>query len=278
MMALSEFFEAQRTYKPSPAAVRREAKWVESASKYKSTRGKVKDGQLIKADPKLAEKTARAIARTCPIIAEPFNKHMGPLALNVFRQWPGETGLSKSLIALDYDNISRGRGIKGTIKNTAPYAYMIRQKTGAAKSRGRKREGRGGRSRDTGKVDTNWARFMEIAEAPARKRDPKIWAAATLKAARSTNPITYGAVQNIYQRIKSKRNHIDAWYQGYLMVRKGMDPKAVERLILKATAPKRPRKKKGKNVAQDLVFKPGAKVAEEILRDIQENIAREFKL
>tara|TARA_R110000744_G_scaffold187259_9_gene306696 strand:+ start:1627 stop:2454 length:828 start_codon:yes stop_codon:yes gene_type:complete len=275
-MALSDFFEAQRTYKPSPASVRREAKWVESASKYKSTRGKVKDGQLIKVDPKLAERTAKAIAKTCPIIAEPFNRHMGPLALRAFNQWPVETGLSKSLLSLEY-KVDSGE-IRGVLKDAAPYAYFIRQKTGAAKSKGKKRTGSGGRSRDVGKKDTNRSRWLTIAEAPARKRDPTIWAAATLKAARSMTPVTYAAVQNIYERIKSKRNHVDAWFQGYLMVKKGMDPKEVEMLILKVTSPRRPRKKKGKNIAKDLVFDPGKTVAEQILRDIQTNIAREFKL
>ena len=274
-MALSDFFAEQKRYRPNPAAVRREAKWIEQASRYKSTRRKVKDGHRIKVDPHLAEKTAKAIAKTCPIIAQPFNDNKGPLALKAFKEWPVETGLSKSLIALDYSNLPQGRGIKGTIKCTAPYAYFIRERTGTGKKRLR---GMAGKKKDVGKHDDNRSRWLAIAQAPARGRDQRIWAAATLKAARSVSVVTYAAVQVIYERIKGKPNHVDAWFVGLELVKKGGDPRQVELMINKAVSPKRRTKRRGKLVAKDLLFDPGEKVAEAILKEIQQNIVREFSL
>jgi len=74
-------------------------------------------------DPELTQDVLRTLDRMAPAVAAVWDRHLGALALNAFRNWPVATGLSRALIQLDY--IADGDQFVGRVKSAAPYTYFI---------------------------------------------------------------------------------------------------------------------------------------------------------
>ena len=127
-MALSEFFQRQRQYTPKASSVRKSVLWRTRGSRY--LRGyniRFDPNMLVRPDPDTAEKILDLINQAYPAIGAAFDKHMGALAVEAFDKWPVKTGLSKSLLGLEY--FTREDTLSGQFVCTAPYAYFIRDGT-----------------------------------------------------------------------------------------------------------------------------------------------------
>ena len=273
MSSLTEFFEQQRQYRPDKSAVKRHAEWKARLAKPRIKGGrKAKPGDLVKVDSRLQEKFARAIGETCPMISEPFNETLGELALNAFRWWPVETGMSKSMLALEYKYESNE--MRGILRNTAPYAYMIKslhiyQKKKKAKTApvGRRKP----------KSDPDVTKWLAIGNDPARGRDRTTWRAATFKTSRWQVPVSYAGVQATYKQMNSPKK-ISAYANAFSLVAGGTKPDDASNIAQSEIQKGKSKKRAGKNVVQELVFKPGKGAADELFKLISRNIAREFSL
>ena len=218
-MALSEFFARQRTFTPKASAVRKRIQWETKGAGYLAGySSSVPRGSLVQPDPRIAAKMQALTAEAFPAIGKAFDRHMGSLAVSAFDGWPVESGLSKSLLALEYDAGSETLG--SSVVCLAPYAYFIRKATKEKKPERRLRQDE-----------------IRILRRPPDGFGYKLWEQSCVAASRSTNRITYGYVIGVYRKIES------------------------------ATT-KRRRPRRGKKVADALVFKPGKATAEAIATDI----------
>jgi len=220
-MALSEFFQRQRQYTPKASAVRKSIVWRTRGSKY--LRGyniRFDPNMLVRPDPKTGEKILELINQAYPAIGAAFDKHMGRLAVEAFDRWPIDTGLSKSLLGLEY--YTRGETLSGQFVCTAPYAYFIRDRS-AERRRAKNRKFR--------------ASELQIMRRPPEGVRRDKWEQACMVASRRIDPITYAYCVGVLNKIRS------------------------------ATG-KRRRTRRGRRVADRLVFRPGKKTAKEIAEDI----------
>ena len=280
-MSLSEFYDNQRAYQSSVSQVRDRAKWREPVAAFKAPQKKQPKGSMVKVDPGLSQDVAKAVAAACPVIAEPFNKNLGALALEAFKEWPVKSGLSRSQVDLVYKTTETR--LEGVVVCRTPYAYMIREKTKRAPSAGgRANKTRRSATKSSRPTDEKTSRWLKIASNPARKKDPKIWKAATMVASRSMRIVTYAGVMTVYRRIQGKGSiYIKAFAAGVDLVSRGASPSTVERQIQKQLNKIEKKNKKagrGKRVADVLIFKPSARVADKIAQEIATNIAKEFGL
>jgi len=103
---------------------RKESRWQISGERY--LRGhRAPKNQLIRVDPKLQEVLLRPIERIAPALSDAFDKHLGRLAFAAWRRWPVYSGLSKSLIALEYTTEAGGDRFVGSVRSRAPYTFYI---------------------------------------------------------------------------------------------------------------------------------------------------------
>lgn len=84
-------------------------------------------GALVQVDRGLQAVVADLMHRVNPAAAEAFNRHLGPVAGAAFQRWPVDTGLSKSLLTLEYGLSADGATLTGSLVNRAPYALFIRR-------------------------------------------------------------------------------------------------------------------------------------------------------
>jgi hypothetical protein len=220
-MALSEFFQRQRQYTPKASAVRKSIVWRTRGSKY--LRGyniRFDPSMLVRPDPKTGEKILELINQAYPAIGAAFDKHMGRLAVEAFDRWPIDTGLSKSLLGLEY--YTRGETLSGQFVCTAPYAYFIRDRS-AERRRAKNR--------------TLSSSELQIMKRPPEGVRRDKWKQACMVASRRIDPINYGYCVGVLRKIEG------------------------------ATG-KRRRTRRGRRVADRLVFRPGKTTAEEIAADI----------
>lgn len=275
-MSLSEFYDSQRAYQSSVQQVRDRVDWRPAIQAFSKPSGKVDKSQPIQVDPDLSQKMAAAIVESCSVIAEPINKHMGRLALDAFHRWPIKSGFSKSQIDLQYKTTHTR--LEAVVVCRAPYAYMIREK---AKQEREARDKRRVRRSLRAKVEiANRRKWVEIAENPARKKDPKIWKAAAMVAARSQGRTTYAGVMVVYRRVKNEsKTYIAAYAAGLDLVKRGAPVRIVEREIerrIRKLTKRGKGTKRGKRIADVLLFKPADEIARLIQEDIATNIAKEF--
>lgn len=279
-MALSDFYDQQRIYQASVAQVREKAQWREPAGAYSAPMKTQDRKAMVKVDPNLSAMFAKSIAVMCPEVAKAFEEHMGPYALQAFKEWPVKSGLSKSQLDLQYR--STETDLRAVMLCNTPYAYMIREKkltnvqgqTNVNKSRSNRPK------KSSAIGDKNKERWLKIAYEPARARDSRIWKAATYIAARRIKVVTYGGVQRVYERIRNRGGaYIQAHSVAVDLVRGGASMRVVDKTVQRALNKTQKKKKsRGKRVADTLIFKPAEKVATDIANDIGRNIARKFTL
>lgn len=279
-MAISDFYDAQRIYQSSVSQVREKAVWVEPVAAFRAPMKGQKPNASVRVDPDLSQRFSSAIADACPEVAAAFDKHMGPYALNAFVKWPVKSGLSKSQLDLQYRTSESD--MRAVIVCQTPYAYMIRQKQVTAEGSGDRpnKTRSAGRAKSTTKGDENTERWLKIAYAPARQRDPRIWKAATYIAARRIKVVTYGGVQRVYKRIASRGGvYIQAHAVAVDLVKGGAPLRVVDQQVQRALKKTQKKTKaRGKRVADTLIFKPANPLADKIADDIARNIARKFTL
>jgi hypothetical protein len=273
MSSLTEFFEASKSYTPSESSVRKKVEWEQSASKYLAKKPSVRRGMWVKPDPDVDQMIANVLSDACPLIAEPFNETLGKLALEAFKQWPVESGLSKSLIDLEYKTTETE--VRGVLRCTAPYAYMIREKQNKQKISQAKRSADKSSSKTSAWKKSDW---IAVAKNPPKYLDARIWAAAVWRLSRRGQGLqdyAYASATVVYQRIEGNTKKIDAYYKGYEAELRGLGPVEADK-IAKAAETKGRRKNKGKLIAKKLIFDKADEVGEQLARKISEALAREF--
>lgn len=128
----AELIRAGLTVSSSPEQVSAKAAWRTPGLSSISRQGT--RGQLITVDPGLQDMISEFLEMLGPVVAKAFNDNIGPLAQEAFDQWPepppgppARTGLSKSLLALEFAVSADGTEITASLVNRAPYALFIRR-------------------------------------------------------------------------------------------------------------------------------------------------------
>lgn len=109
----------------------KEALWKDRGASYLRGRPDLKqwfkvgngDAYMVRVDPKLARDLLDFIESINPAIVRAFDTHLGRLAFDAWSAWPVSSGLSRSLIGLEYT--ADGERFVGQIVNTAPYVFFI---------------------------------------------------------------------------------------------------------------------------------------------------------
>lgn len=119
--------EVLRRFKANPKAVRKKADWKIRAQNYikQGMRG-INTEDMVTVDPALQRKVIGWIEQVAPTVAAAYNKHLTPVAERAFKYWPVASGLSKSLLALEFAIEGDGSVFVGRIVNRAPYAWFIK--------------------------------------------------------------------------------------------------------------------------------------------------------
>lgn len=106
---------------------RQRARWQLRGDRYLRKYGGMKPKQaLITVDPSHSLIVLDLIERIAPSLARAYERHMGDIAQAAFRDWPVRSGLSKSLLTLEYTTTGGGTRFVGRLRNRAPYAWFIR--------------------------------------------------------------------------------------------------------------------------------------------------------
>jgi hypothetical protein len=126
MSQLDRFLSQQDAFFESVASrrsqVMKRARW-ETRQQFYLRNTRIKATQMVQVDTDVQRMAFNFIKDAYPRIADAFNEFFVPVAVSAFRDWPVETGLSKSLLALEFDN--SGDYFTGSIVNRAPYAVFI---------------------------------------------------------------------------------------------------------------------------------------------------------
>lgn len=109
---------------------RQRARWTLRGNKYLRNYGGMKKDALVQVDPDLQVHVLSLIEQIAPSLATAYDRHLGAAAQAAFRAWPVKSGLSKSLLALEYTTRGRGATFIGHVRNRAPYAWFIRYSGG----------------------------------------------------------------------------------------------------------------------------------------------------
>lgn len=116
-----------------PAMSHKEELWKNRGASYLRGRGDLAKwfkadnhtAFMVRVDPKLARDILAFVDSINPAIVQVFDEHLGKLAFDAWREWPVASGLSKSLIGLEYAIDGDDRFV-GQIVNTAPYVFFIK--------------------------------------------------------------------------------------------------------------------------------------------------------
>lgn len=233
-MALSEFFARQYPRNQmSKAAQIKEARWHRRGNYYMGKSGRrnryMRDSDLVFPDPQLERKIFQLIEQAYPAIAASFNKHLGPMAVAMFKNWPYETGLSLHLLAFEWEITETTLG--GSIVCRAPYTYFIREGQ-KGKEKGRK----------VGRELT--PEELEIMAKPPRGVTKEAWKQAVVVSAKQVDLVNYGYAIGVLRKIGKAQK--------------------------RRRAPR-----KGRRVADALVFEPGKVAAGRIYDDILDGLSRQ---
>ena len=128
MFGLQEAFASQ--VGANPAAVRKKALWQERGERY-MRKHNVPSHAMVSPDPSVQLEILGLIEEAFPAVAEAFNRELVPVAKKAFDDWPKDTGVSKSMLGLEFAvEGSEGTMLRGTLFNRAWYAMFITQPKG----------------------------------------------------------------------------------------------------------------------------------------------------
>ena len=106
-------------------AARKEAKWKKlDISKYFRSGRKPNQLSMIRVDPGLQTQLLDAVGAVQPEVVRAFDEVLPGLVTEAWKKWPVATGLSRSLLSLEYS--AQGDRFIGTIASRAPYTYFIK--------------------------------------------------------------------------------------------------------------------------------------------------------
>ena len=116
---------------PNPIA-RKEAQWKARGSAYLRGRPTLQKwfktaesaSYMVRVDPKLSRALADIVDEINPAIVAAMDEHVGKIAMAAFEAWPVSSGLSKSLIGLEFR--AAGDTFTASIVNVAPYVFFIK--------------------------------------------------------------------------------------------------------------------------------------------------------
>jgi len=227
-VALSEFFE-RRNYPITEKGFEKEARWHRRGHYYlRGGYGGVRDSDLVQPDRNLNKKIFKLIEAAYPMIADSFNRRLGPVAMQMFKSWPYDTGLSRSLLGFEWEITDTK--LAGSLVCNAPYAYFIRE---------------GQKGKEKGRQIARELKPEELAMMgkPPRGVTRKKWAQAIAVGSRQVDLVNYGYAIGVLRRIDLAQTRREA-----------------------------PRK--GRRVADALVFDPGKVAADRIYDDILDGMGR----
>lgn len=114
---------------PSRTLERATEKWKSNGERYLARYGGVRkmtardDARLV-VDPRLDELIRDILDDVAPELAKGFDINFSQVMRDAFAAWPVYSGLSKSLLYLEYDQISDST-FKATMGSAAPYTVFI---------------------------------------------------------------------------------------------------------------------------------------------------------
>jgi len=127
---LEEMRSAGVTASAIPERIRAQAasagiagRWIARINKFGFPHKKHINPSWVQIDPALMEKFIELAGAAHPAIVEAYDKYLGNLANTAFIRWPVYSGLSKSMLALEY-SIESGNFV-GSFGSTAPYTFYI---------------------------------------------------------------------------------------------------------------------------------------------------------
>lgn len=123
--------KAARSYGGIAPVVGKEQQWRNRGEKYLRSRPDILDrvhkgGFMVRVDPALSEAVADLMAAAAPRLQAAFDRWLGGLAQQAFERWPEHTGLSKSLLGLEYTVERGGERFRGIVTSRAPYTLFIK--------------------------------------------------------------------------------------------------------------------------------------------------------
>ena len=110
----------------TPGRIQKHAQWTASGERYMRKLGGLSRTALVSVDPGIQHVVLGLMDSAAPILARSFQRRLVPVAEAAFDKWPVQTGLSKSLIGLEFTVDAFGR-FKASFVNRTPYALFIRQ-------------------------------------------------------------------------------------------------------------------------------------------------------
>lgn len=101
----------------------KEARWRTNAKKYMKHYRTLPD-QLIRVDVELQRDLLQMMEAAAPKLVAAFDRHLPALAFKAWRNWPVSSGLSRSLVGLEYS--LQGEYFVGSVRSAAPYTVFIK--------------------------------------------------------------------------------------------------------------------------------------------------------
>jgi len=105
---------------------RKEHLWNTRADKYLSNEQRILSSwrTTVKYDIRLQEDILATVNRINQGVGDIMDDKLATLAFNAWREWPWDTGFSRSLIEINYE--IRGDDFVGQVSSMAPYTYFIK--------------------------------------------------------------------------------------------------------------------------------------------------------
>jgi len=110
----------------APRMARKQARWDTRGGRYLRGQrvGASARGSLIRVDPHLSRAVLDQMDRVGPLLVAAIDRRLGARAIKAFNAWPVDTGLSKSLLDLNYQVL--GNQLVATLSSRAPYTVFIK--------------------------------------------------------------------------------------------------------------------------------------------------------
>jgi hypothetical protein len=106
--------------------VRKEARWQASYRRYlRAYDGLADRFDGIRPDPRLNDIVIGLMESIAPRLQAAYDAHLAALAFAAWRDWPVDSGLSKSLLSLEYEVSEGGDTFTGRIRSRAGYTVFI---------------------------------------------------------------------------------------------------------------------------------------------------------
>ena len=119
-------FPGRQVQGRSDEFVRKAERWRVRSARYLKLYGNLsKHFDHVTVDPRLSRIVVDLMEGVAPRLQAAFDAHLGKLALNALREWPVMTGLSQSLLSLEYEVSDGGDTFTGRVRSRAGYTVFI---------------------------------------------------------------------------------------------------------------------------------------------------------